>query len=166
MMETSAAHDLVYGNFAFRQTVEYPVTEFTPYSALIGGALIGLSATVMMLVSGRVTGISGFLSGLLPPRPDGQTPLRAGFLGGLLLTTVLYVAMLPIEHTTSAGSLTAIIGGLLVGFGTVLGSGCTSGHGVSGIARLSKRSLAATAMFMAAAAITVFVTRHLLGGAL
>ena len=142
-------------------------TEFTPLAAVIGGALIGLSAVIMMLVSGRVTGISGFVSRLLPPYEDDLFLLRASFVGGLIVSPLVYRAAtgeLPAQIITG-DTLLLIAGGVLVGFGTVLGSGCTSGHGVCGVARLSPRSIAATLVFLAAGMATVFVVRHVVGAA-
>lgn len=137
---------------------------FTPVSALIGGLLIGSSAALFVLLHGRIAGISGILGGLLRPARN-DLGWRVAFLAGLLAAPLLYAAVagaLPaVEIDTPVGLLVAA--GLLVGFGTRLGSGCTSGHGVCGIARLSARSLAATATFMASAIATVLITRHLLG---
>ena len=138
---------------------------FTPVSALIGGALIGLGVVVLMLANGRIAGISGIVGGVV--QPDGpEWRWRVGFIVGLVGGAAL--AMLAGFGPASiavTGSLPLLIGGgLLVGFGTRLGSGCTSGHGVCGLARLSPRSLAATGIFMATGAATVFVMRHVLGG--
>ncbi|AOY00148.1 YeeE/YedE family protein [Jeongeupia sp. USM3] len=137
---------------------------FTPWSALIGGALIGLAASLLALSNGRIAGISGIVGGLLAPQ-RGETAWRLAFVGGLLAAPWLFrlVAALPrLQFDSSWGVL--IVAGLLVGFGTRLGSGCTSGHGVCGLSRLSPRSLAATLAFMAAGFATVFVVRHLIGG--
>ncbi len=137
---------------------------FTPYSALAGGALIGASSALLLWLTGRIAGISGILGGLLSPS-RGEFVWRVLFLAGLVLGVVLYRAgggpLTGITITSSTPLL--IIGGLLVGFGTALGRGCTSGHGICGLARLSPRSLAATLVFMASAAVTVFVLRHLAG---
>lgn len=138
---------------------------FTPISALLGGALIGLGVVVLMLANGRIAGISGIVGGVV--QPDGpEWRWRLGFVAGLVGGAAL--AMLAGFGPASiavTGSLPLLIGGgLLVGFGTRLGSGCTSGHGVCGLARLSPRSLAATGIFMATGAATVFVMRHVLGG--
>ena len=137
---------------------------FTPVSALAGGLLIGLSAALFALLSGRVAGISSILGGLLQPARN-DVAWRIAFLAGMLAAPLLHAAATgtrpTVELNAPAGLL--IAAGLLVGFGTRMGSGCTSGHGVCGIARLSPRSLAATAVFMASAIVTVFVTRHLLG---
>jgi len=138
---------------------------FTPVSALVGGALIGLAAAIYLLGLGRVAGISGIVGGLLRPKAD-ELPTALAFLIGLIVAPRLIAALgAPLPPLAVDASLPVVIaGGLLVGFGTRLGGGCTSGHGVCGIARLSPRSLAATAVFMAAGAAVVFVTRHLIGG--
>lgn len=137
---------------------------FTPWSALAGGALIGLAASIFALANGRVAGISGLLGSLLQRGGEGRGE-KVAFILGLLLAPVLWglFAALPTIHFDS-GSLGLIAAGLLVGIGTRYGSGCTSGHGVCGISRLSPRSLVATLCFMAAGFATVFVLRHLLGG--
>ncbi|TRO10552.1 YeeE/YedE family protein [Ectopseudomonas mendocina] len=137
-------------------------TSFTPWSALAGGALIGLAASVFALVNGRVAGISGLLGSLLQRQAEGRGE-KAAFLLGLLLAPGLWVmfAALPMIHFET-GSLGLIVAGLLIGIGTRYGSGCTSGHGVCGISRLSPRSLVATLCFMATGFATVFVLRHLL----
>lgn len=136
---------------------------FTPWTALGGGALIGLAAALFVLLNGRIAGISGVLGGLLMPRA-GDVAWRLLFVAGLLLAPSIFglVATLP-PATIAANHPTLVIAGLLVGVGTRYGEGCTSGHGVCGMSRLSPRSLAATAAFMAAGFATVFVTRHLLG---
>jgi uncharacterized membrane protein YedE/YeeE len=141
------------------------MANFTPLSAAIGGALIGLAAVLLMLLTGRVAGISGILGGCLAPEANDRG-WRLAFLAGLILA--------PLTGTLASYSLTApqmpssfaviVAGGLLVGFGTRLGTGCTSGHGICGIARLSPRSIAATAVFMATAIITVAFMRHVPGG--
>lgn len=138
---------------------------FTPISALIGGALIGLSASMMLLFNGRIAGVSGIVGGLLQPS-RGEAPWRAAFLAGLLAGGLLLALVHPraLPSPAAAPSLGLVAAGLLVGFGTRLGNGCTSGHGVCGLSRLSFRSLVATAIFMGAAVATVFVVRHLLGG--
>lgn len=134
---------------------------FTPWSALAGGMLIGLSAAMLLLLNGRIAGISGIVGGLLRPA-RGDTGWRVAFVLGLLLAPAAYAlfAPLPVAHV-GAGLPTLVAAGLLVGLGTRYGSGCTSGHGVCGLSRLSMRSLVATSAFMAAGFITVFVTRHL-----
>lgn len=141
---------------------------FTPWSALAGGALIGLAAAIFALANGRVAGISGLLGSLLGSLLQRQGEGRgekAAFLVGLLLAPLLWglFAALPSIHFET-GSLGLIVAGLLVGIGTRYGSGCTSGHGVCGISRLSPRSMLATLCFMATGFVTVFVLRHLLGG--
>ena len=137
---------------------------FTPYSALIGGALIGLAAALLWVANGRIAGISGILGGLGSASAD-DVGWRVAFLVGLVAAPVIYLLIAgspAISIEASPVVLTAA--GLLVGFGTRLGGGCTSGHGVCGIARLSWRSIAATGLFMTAAAVTVFVARHVVGG--
>lgn len=139
--------------------------DFTPVSALFGGLLIGAAAALMLWLLGRIAGISGIAGGLLSPA-RGEVAWRALFLSGLLLAPLFYMFVsgtrLEVSATTSSRAL--IVAGLLVGFGTRLGSGCTSGHGVCGIARRSRRSIVATGTFMASAIFIVFVLRHL-GGA-
>ncbi len=141
------------------------MSNFTPVSALIGGALIGLATAIYILGLGRVAGVSGILGSLLRPR-SGEAPVQLAFVAGLVAAPLLMGAAgapLP-AHSIDASQPVVIAGGLLVGFGTRLGGGCTSGHGVCGIARFSARSLAATMLFMAAGAAVVFVVRHLIGG--
>ena len=136
---------------------------FTPWSALGGGALIGLAAALFVVLNGRIAGISGLL-GAVVEGGEGRGE-KALFLLGLLLAPLLwglFAALPPIEF--HGGWLSLTLAGLLVGVGTRYGAGCTSGHGVCGISRLSPRSLAATLAFMAAGFATVFVLRHLLGG--
>lgn len=136
---------------------------FTPWSSLAGGVLIGLSAAAFILLRGRVLGISGILGGLLGAR-KGDADWRLAFLVGLLAApSVASLFMAPVVPRVEAGWLTLVLAGLLVGIGTRYGAGCTSGHGVCGIARLSPRSTVATLAFMASGATVVFVTRHLIG---
>ncbi|MDP9456668.1 MAG: YeeE/YedE family protein [Actinobacteria bacterium] len=137
---------------------------FTLISGLLGGMMIGVAATLMLLLNGRISGISGIVGGLVSPgaRKGGEAAPRVAFVAGLVLGPLGYAAAvggLPVGIEASLPVL--VIAGLLVGFGTRLGSGCTSGHGVCGIARLSPRSIVATAVFMGVAALTVFVSRHL-----
>jgi len=135
---------------------------FTPLSSFAGGLLIGAAVAAFVLIHGRVAGISGILGGLL--RPAGRdVGWRIAFIGGLLSAPALYglYSRFPLA-TIEAGFPVMVLAGVLVGIGTRYGSGCTSGHGVCGISRLSPRSLAATATFMAAGFVTVFVVRHLL----
>ena len=135
---------------------------FTPWAALAGGLLIGLAAAGFVLFNGRIAGISGILGGLLRPQP-GDLGWRMAFLAGLIAAPVLYglVTALP-EVTVDAGEGTLVAAGLLVGLGTRYGAGCTSGHGVCGISRMSPRSLIATAAFMFAGFVTVYIVRHAL----
>lgn len=139
-------------------------TAFTPWASLAGGLVIGLAAAMLVLFNGRIAGISGILGGLLRPSP-GEVAWRAAFVAGLIVAPLAWAlfAALPAIHV-EAGTPTLVIAGLLVGFGTRLGSGCTSGHGVCGLSRFSPRSLAATLTFMAAGFAVVFVVRHVLGG--
>jgi uncharacterized membrane protein YedE/YeeE len=136
---------------------------FTPWSSLAGGALIGLAASLFVLCNGRIAGISGLLGTVLEGG-EGRAE-KAMFLLGLLLAPLLWglFSVLPTIEFQS-GWLSLLVAGLLVGVGTRYGSGCTSGHGVCGVARLSPRSLVATLSFMAAGFVTVFVLRHLLEG--
>ena len=141
-----------------------PETVFTPWAGLAGGGLIGLAAAMLMLLDGRIAGISGMAGSLLDSRGQGSRLRAAAFLAGLVAAPVLLVlAGRPVLQTVPQDWVLLAAGGLLVGFGTALGSGCTSGHGVCGIARLSPRSLAATATFMATALATVFAVRHVWG---
>ena len=137
---------------------------FTPISALFGGALIGLSVAMLWLTKGRIAGISGILGGLLGASQR-EAGWRLAFLAGLLCAAplMLMLGQVPVI-TVEAGGGTLIAAGLLVGFGTRLGGGCTSGHGICGMARMSARSIVATLLFMASAAVTVFVTHHVIGG--
>lgn len=135
---------------------------FTPWSALAGGVLIGIAAVMFVLVSGRIAGISGIVGGLLRPA-RGDVGWRVAFVAGLVVAPVIYAlvaAMPPVRIEASTPLLLA--GGLLVGWGSRYGSGCTSGHGVCGLSRLSPRSLAATLAFMGAGFATVYLMRHVL----
>lgn len=136
---------------------------FTPWHAAAGGVAIGLAAAVFVLFNGRIAGISGILGGLLRPA-RGDIGWRIAFMVGLIGAPLVYAlfAVLP-RPQIDAGYASLIAAGLLVGVGTRYGSGCTSGHGVCGISRLSTRSLVATAAFMGAGFITVYIIRHLLG---
>jgi uncharacterized protein len=138
------------------------VTPFTPIASLFGGALIGLSAVLLMWTTGRIAGVSGIAARLFPPYEDRELAGRLAFVAGLVLAPVLarlVTGSLPAQ-TIAAGTPLLIVAGLLTGFGAVWGSGCTSGHGVCGLSRLSVRSLVATMTFMAAGMATVFVMRH------
>jgi hypothetical protein len=139
-------------------------TAFAPGPALAGGVLIGLAAVILVLATGRIAGVSGILGGLLRPA-RGDIAWRAAFVGGMMLASICYamVAALPVMRI-DAGYSTLVIAGLLVGIGTRYGAGCTSGHGVCGLSRLSGRSLAATVAFMASGFLTVFLVRHGLNG--
>lgn len=135
---------------------------FTPWPALAGGAIIGLAAVLFALFNGRVAGISGIVGGLLRPSlPDAAW--RLAFIAGLVVAPIAYgmLARLP-SLTIDASYPTLVIAGLLVGIGTRYGAGCTSGHGVCGMSRLSPRSVVATLVFMAAGFATVFAVRHML----
>jgi uncharacterized protein len=141
------------------------MANFTPISAAIGGALIGLSSVLLMLLTGRIAGISGIFGGLLD-FPGEAKDSRIAFVVGLVLAPLIagligYSMSLPSMPTSW---MVTIVAGLLVGFGTRLGGGCTSGHGICGIARLSARSVAATIIFMLTAIVTVAFVRHLFGG--
>jgi uncharacterized membrane protein YedE/YeeE len=137
----------------------------TAFSGLFGGALIGLATAMLMLLTGRIAGISGIFGGLLPLR-GGERGWRLAFIAGLIAAPLLAVlGGMPLPNPTMPASLAVIaIGGLLVGFGSRMGSGCTSGHGVCGTARLSTRSIAATAIFMLVAIVVVAIVRHGIGG--
>jgi uncharacterized protein len=139
------------------------MANFTPVSAAIGGALIGLAAVLLMLLAGRIAGISGIVGECVNPGSD--KGWRLVFLAGLVAAPLLAALLgFPAAAPSMPNSLGLIVvGGLLVGFGTRMASGCTSGHGICGIARISARSLAATAIFMGAAIVVVFITRHVIG---
>jgi uncharacterized membrane protein YedE/YeeE len=132
---------------------------FTPWLSLSGGALVGLAAALLINLNGRILGASGIIGGLIPPR--GDAGWRLSFVAGLLIAPAAFalsgLAKAPAFNT---GTLTLVIAGLLVGFGTRMGAGCTSGHGVCGVSRLSLRSIAATIVFMLAGFATVFAARH------
>ena len=136
---------------------------FTPWSATIGGVAIGLAAALFVLVNGRVAGISGIVGGMLRPR-TGDFAWRLAFIAGLLLAPLAYVTVgFQVAAAIDAGFPILIVAGLLVGIGTRYAGGCTSGHGVCGLSRLSPRSLVATLSFMAAGFVTVYVARHVIG---
>ncbi|KMQ74486.1 YeeE/YedE family protein [Marinobacter subterrani] len=143
--------------------IEIAWSSFTPWSSLAGGILIGLAAASFLLLNGRIAGISGILGGLLTPA-RGDIAWRVAFLAGLIGAPAAWLLAgdLPAIEI-QAGYPALVVAGLLVGIGTRYGSGCTSGHGVCGLSRLSLRSLAATLSFMAAGFVTVYVIRHLLG---
>jgi len=141
------------------------IENFTPVSALAGGVLIGTAATLLLLMNGRIAGVSGIAGGLLKATP-GDLAWRALFVLGLVIGAGAYglVSPEPVTIRIDASWPILVIGGLLVGFGTQLGRGCTSGHGVCGIARLSPRSIIATLVFMVSAGLTVFLVRHMVLG--
>ncbi|CAG9272294.1 putative transmembrane protein [Paraburkholderia unamae] len=140
------------------------LVHFTPLASFAGGLMIGAAAALFVLVNGRIAGISGLLGGLLPGA-GGERGVNAAFIAGLVAAPLLWRlrATLPAMQI-DAPTLTLLGAGLLVGLGTRYGSGCTSGHGVCGIARGSRRSFVATGAFMAAGCATVFAVRHILGG--
>ena len=133
---------------------------FTPWASLAGGILLGIASAFFILVNGRILGISGIVGGLLRPKP-GDAGWRVSFLLGMLAAPLFYAAVVGLPSVRiDAGWATLLAAGVLVGFGTRYGSGCTSGHGVCGLSRLSPRSLAATLSFMAAGFVTVYLARH------
>jgi uncharacterized protein len=137
------------------------VGDFTPVSGLIGGLLIGLAVALLLLLNGRKAGISGIVSGLVNPKA-GDTGWRAAFVIGLPGGALAYILVMggPAPVDMLASPSTILVGGLLVGFGTRMGSGCTSGHGLCGLALLSRRSVVATAIFFGVAMLTVFLAGH------
>ena len=141
------------------------MTEFTPLMSLLGGTLIGLSAVLLMAFNGRIAGMTGILTGLLPPAAS-DWPWRAAFIAGAVAAAMLILTLpgATISFESPVPTPWLVIGGLIAGVGVHFGSGCTSGHGVCGMARLSPRSITATIVFMVAATATVFVVRHVLGG--
>ena len=140
-------------------------SHFTPWASLAGGVLLGLASALFILLNGRILGISGILGGLIPPKRR-DTLWRLAFLAGIFAAPWVFTAVVPSSLVTApridANVTLLVVAGLLVGLGTRYGSGCTSGHGVCGLARLSPRSLVATLAFMAAGFAVVFVVRHLL----
>jgi uncharacterized membrane protein YedE/YeeE len=140
------------------------MTAFDPWTALAGGAMIGLAATLLMLLNGRIAGVSGIVDGVLAPLREGFS-WRLAFVAGLIAAPLAYAGIAGGPPTVGFPHPLWMVaaGGLFVGFGTQLGSGCTSGHGVCGLARLSTRSLAATATFMASAIVVVFVVHQVFG---
>jgi uncharacterized protein len=138
-------------------------TAFTPLASLAGGALIGLSAVLLMAFHGRIAGMTGILAGVIPPLAN-DWGWRAAFLAGAILAPAMIVGLGgSVPFTAPISTAAMIAGGLIVGAGVTYGSGCTSGHGVCGMARLSPRSIAATLVFMATTFATVFVVRHVIG---
>jgi uncharacterized membrane protein YedE/YeeE len=141
------------------------MTEFTPIASTLGGVLIGLSAVLLMAWEGRIAGISGIAVRLLPPYLDGAFLSRLAFVLGLVATPLLYTVATGhnVVQSVSTNLPLMAMAGLLVGFGSVYGNGCTSGHGVCGLSRLSIRSFVATLIFMVTAFVIVFIVRHILG---
>lgn len=140
-------------------------TEFTPWASLGGGVLIGVAAVLLMLLMGRVMGATGILAGLLAPSSRNDVTWRVAMIAGMISGPLVVFAVsgtMPEVQVPSSTPL-LLIGGLIVGVGVTFGSGCTSGHGVCGMARLSPRSMAATVTFMIFTALTVYVVRHVLG---
>lgn len=142
------------------------VTQFTPLESLAGGALIGASAVLLLLTTGRLAGISGIVRRLLPPYGKSAPLEAAAFVAALFASPFVwtFVTGEPVRQTVTPSLSLAVVAGLLVGAGVFAARGCTSGHGVCGLARLSRRSIVATAMFMATAAATVYAVRHVIGG--
>ncbi|MEO1703109.1 MAG: YeeE/YedE thiosulfate transporter family protein [Pseudomonadota bacterium] len=139
-------------------------TEFTPFASLLGGILIGISAVLLMLVQGRIAGMTGIFAGILPGAGNHEISWRVTFLAGAIIAPAVYLlAGGSVPFAVPVSTTMMIIGGFIVGLGVTFGSGCTSGHGVCGIARFSPRSIVATVVFMAATFVTVYVVRHLLG---
>lgn len=140
------------------------ITQFTPIEAILGGSLIGLSAVLLMAFHGRIAGMTGILAGAIMPK--GDAGWRIAFLLGAIAAPVLLTLVTgsPLPFAAEFPVWAIVLSGLLVGVGVTFGGGCTSGHGVCGIARLSTRSIVATVTFMATTLITVFVIRHVLGG--
>ena len=141
------------------------MSDFTPLSSFLGGGLIGLAAVLLMLFYGRIAGLSGIVRGVLPPvSPDWKW--RIAFICGAIIAPfcLVHIFRLTIAFDVAAPTPWLVIGGLLAGIGVSFSSGCTSGHGVCGLARLSRRSIAATLIFMLTTAITLFIIRHIFGG--
>ena len=135
---------------------------FTPMASLVGGVMIGVAALLLMLLHGRVMGISGILGGIVRPAARDAVSWRLLFVAGALIgpLAVIYLVGRPVDVVPVASGLVLPVAGFLVGLGTAIGSGCTSGHGICGLARLSMRSAAAVGMFMITAVVTVYIVRH------
>ena len=142
------------------------VESFTPLASLAGGVMIGVAARLLMLVHGRVMGVSGILGGLIVPSDKSDVRWRLLFVIGVLAGPFAIMALTgaPVERTPVASGFTLPIAGFLVGLGTAIGAGCTSGHGICGLARLSIRSAVAVGIFMGTAIVTVYIVRHMLQG--
>jgi uncharacterized membrane protein YedE/YeeE len=134
-------------------------------SAIVGGVLIGTSATLLLLLNGRIAGISGIVYGLMQRSRAEEWAWRAAFVAGLMLAGGIAMRLLGQSTPSPASVPVLVLAGFAVGFGTRLGGGCTSGHGICGLGRFSKRSLVAVLVFMASAIVTVFIVRHVIGGA-
>ena len=142
------------------------MTDFTPLMSFLGGTLIGVATVALMAVLGRIAGINGIASGFLTTQFNQDWAWRAAFLAGMVASPLIMLGVtgqLP-EITVPSSPLLLVVGGFLTGIGTTYGSGCTSGHGVCGISRLSARSIVATVTFMATAGVTVYLSRHVFGG--
>lgn len=141
-------------------------TAFTPFASLAGGALIGLAAVLLMLIHGRIAGATGILAGVLVPTCREDWTWRAAMVLGMVSAPGLFLVLMETVPAVEVpvSTTTLLIGGFIVGIGVTLGSGCTSGHGVCGMARLSPRSIVATATFMLSTFVTVYVIRHVMGG--
>jgi uncharacterized membrane protein YedE/YeeE len=142
------------------------MTEFTPVASLVGGTMLGIASVLLMASHGRIAGVSGIAVRIFPPYLDKDAPGRMAFILGLIAAPLLYATFVGAWPTiTVTNNATVLVAaGLLAGFGSVWGSGCTSGHGICGLSLLSLRSVVAVVVFMATAIVTVFVTRHLVGG--
>lgn len=142
-------------------------TEFTPVLSTLGGVMIGVSASVMLLAQGRIAGISGIVGGLLSPQP-GDVGWRVAFVSGMVVGGAVLFGLMPaaFEMGLQRSPVALVVAGLLVGFGTRLGNGCTSGHGVCGLSRFSQRSLASVMTFMFTGGVAAAVVHHLFGGVL
>ncbi len=141
------------------------MTEFTPWASLTGGMLIGLASVLLMAFRGRIFGATGILTGFMTPNSSSDWSWRAVLLAGIVSSPLFYLAASggwP-EIVTPVSKAMLVVGGLIVGIGVTIGSGCTSGHGVCGVARLSRRSIVATVTFMVVTAVTVYVMRHVIG---
>lgn len=142
------------------------MTEFTPTASLIGGAMLGIASVLLMASHGRIAGVSGIAVRMFPPYLDKDAPGRAAFILGLIAAPSLYAALAggwP-TITVTSNAFVLVAAGLIAGFGSVWGSGCTSGHGICGLSLLSQRSLVAVVIFMVTAIATVFIAHHLIGG--
>ena len=137
---------------------------FTPWSSALGGLLIGLAAAILLLFNGRIAGISGILGGVLTTNQQGNGWRWVFLLGMLITPTLFYLFDKPLTPIIDVSPWQLIIAGVLVGAGTRLGNGCTSGHGICGLARLSRRSIVAVLVFMVTAFVTVYIHRHVIGG--